>query len=116
MLTQLQIQNGRPKEKPYTLSDGRGLHLYVHSSGSKLWRIRFRFTGKANMLSLGSFPEVSLADARKKRDTIRQQIADGIDPAVQRKTEKARSIEAKENTFGKLAVRTVRPPALAAIQ
>ena len=77
--------------------DGHGLHLYVPTSGSKLWRLRYRFAGKANMLSLGAFPETSLAEARKKRDAIRAQIAAGTDPSLKRKTEKIETLAAKKS-------------------
>ena len=55
-LSQLAIINAKPKDKPYLLLDGEGLHLQIYTSGSKLWRLRFRFGGKANMMSLGAFP------------------------------------------------------------
>src|SRR3954452_5299053 len=104
MLSQLQIANAKPKEKPYMLPDGHGLHLYVPTSGSKLWRLRYRFAGKANMLSLGALSETSLAEARKKRDAIRAQIAAGTDPSLKRKTDKIDALAANKNTFGALAV------------
>jgi hypothetical protein len=64
------------------LPDGHGLHLYVPTSGSKLWRLRYRFAGKANMLSLGALPETSLAEARKKRDAIRAQLPPALIPRL----------------------------------
>ena len=68
-LTQLQLRNARPKEKPYRLFDGGGLYLEVTPTGSKLWLIKFRqLSGKENKLSFGGFPEVYLADARARRD------------------------------------------------
>jgi integrase len=85
------------------LSDGDGLHLLVNESGSKLWRLRFRFAGKANMLSLGPFPTVSLLDARKKRDEAKKQLANGINPSLNRKLEKLSSVVAAQNTFGAVA-------------
>jgi hypothetical protein len=86
-LTLFAIQNAKPKGKPYKLSDGGGLHLLITES-SKLWRFRYRFSGKENMLSLGTFPEVSIADARAKRDdarTARQET--GSDPRAQQRPE-----------------------------
>src|SRR5438046_2460269 len=67
------------------LSDGFGLHLWVQPNGSKLWRFRYRFGGRANMLTFGSFPTVSLATARSKREDARKLVAAGTDPAVKRK-------------------------------
>jgi len=68
MLTALAIDNAKPRDRPYELTDGSGLHLLVMPSGSKLWRFRYRFAGNQLMLSFGAFPEVSLAKARAKRD------------------------------------------------
>jgi integrase len=103
VLTSFGVQNAAPKEKPYKLSDGNGLHLLVNTNGSKLWRLRYRFGGKQNMLSLGSFPEVSLATAREKRDDARKLIAEGIDPSQQKKLDKIAAATAANNTFGVIA-------------
>ncbi|MGY3532601.1 tyrosine-type recombinase/integrase [Bradyrhizobium sp. USDA 4452] len=102
-LSQFSITNAKPKDKPYMLTDGDGLHLLVYTSGSKLWRIRFQFAGKANMMSLGSFPEVSLIEARKRRDDVKVKIAAGINPSVAKKLEKIAAQTAGENTFGAIA-------------
>jgi hypothetical protein len=72
------------------LFDGDGLLLRVIPSGGKWWRFKYRFEGKANMLSLGRYPEISLADARCRRDAARELLRQGIDPSVVRKEEKAR--------------------------
>jgi integrase len=100
-LSQLAITNAKPKDKPYLLLDGDGLHLQIYTSGSRLWRMRFRFRGKANMMSLGAFPAVSLKDAREKRDAIKKQIAAGIDPSLKRKLDKIHAASA--DTFGGIA-------------
>jgi integrase len=102
-LTSLAVQNAKRKEKPYKLSDGSGLHLLVQSSGSKLWRFRYHFAGKENMLAFGSFPEVSLASARAKRDDARKLIADGKDPSQQKKLDKIVAATAANNTYGAIA-------------
>ena len=68
MLSHFVLTNAKPREAPYALADGKGLSLQVRPNGAKLWRFRYRFAGKANMLSLGSFPEVSATDARDARD------------------------------------------------
>ena len=75
-------------DKPYRLSDGGGLYLEVDPSGGKYRRFKYRFP-KEKRISLGVYPEVVLADARKERDKCRKQIADGIDPGVNRKAQKA---------------------------
>lgn len=100
-LSQLAINKAKPKDKPYMLSDGDGLHLQIDTSGSKLWRLRFRFGGKANMMSLGPFPAVSLKDARDKRDELKKQLAAGINPSLRKKLDRINA--AAPNTFGAIA-------------
>ena len=67
-LTDTQLRNLKPLEKPYKISDGNGLHIYVAKTGSKLWRLAYRFDGKAKTLSFGKYPHVTLAQARSRRD------------------------------------------------
>jgi integrase len=100
-LSQLAIINAKPKNKPYLLLDGEGLHLQICATGSRLWRLRFRFRGKAKMLSIGAFPTVSLKEAREKRDQIKKQIAAGIDPSLRRKLDRISSATAE--SFGAVA-------------
>ena len=98
-LTSLAIQNARPKQKSYKLADGDGLHLLVQPNGKKLWRLRYRFAGKENMLAFGSLAAVSLANARSKREAARKLLAEGIDPSQQRKHNKLTAAIAARNTF-----------------
>jgi hypothetical protein len=86
MLTQLAIQNAKPREKSYKRSDGFGLHLLVTTTGAKLWR--YRFARRENMLGFGPFPEVGILDAREQRDAARKLLRQGIDPGAHRKQEK----------------------------
>jgi integrase len=102
-LSSLAVQNAKPRENVYVLTDGNSLHLLVNPNGSKLWRLRYRFGGKQNMLSLGSFPEISLADARVKRDDARKLLANGIDPSRQKKLDKIAAATAGKNTFRAIA-------------
>ncbi|MCW5716919.1 MAG: tyrosine-type recombinase/integrase [Bauldia sp.] len=102
-LTHLAITQAKAKDKPVKLTDGEGLHLVVHPNGSKLWRFRYRFNGKENMISFGAFPAVSLVDARQKRDEARALLAKGGDPAVQRRLDKITAANASRNTFGLVA-------------
>jgi hypothetical protein len=67
-LSQFSVTSAKPRAKPYMLADGDGLHLFVYTSGSKLWRLRYRFRGKANMLSLGSFPAVTSVSRRSSTE------------------------------------------------
>jgi integrase len=103
MLSSLAVQNAKPKTKQYALSDGDGLHLLIKTNGSKLWRLRYRFGGKANMLGVGSFPAVSLAAARAKRDAARKLLASGVDPSRQKKLDRIAAQTAARNTFGAVA-------------
>ncbi|EIE2767495.1 integrase [Salmonella enterica subsp. enterica serovar Sarajane] len=102
-LTDLAIRRSKPKDKPYTLNDGNGLSLLIEPNGSKGWRLRYRFSGKAKLMSLGTYPNVALADARTARDEAKKLIAGGIDPAEVRKAKK-REIESRfGNTFEGIA-------------
>jgi integrase len=87
-LTDPAIRNAKPTEKPRKIFDERGLHLLITPAGGKLWRLRYRFNGKAKLLALGQYPDVGLAAARKKRDAARELVAAGTDPSVVKKAEK----------------------------
>jgi integrase len=100
-LSALAINRTAPKAKPYKLSDGQGLHLLVQPSGRKLWRMRYRFGNRENMLSLGAFPIVPIAEARVRRDEVRKLISAGIDPALRRRLDKLST--ARKDTFGAVA-------------
>lgn len=103
-LTQLEVRNAKPSEKPYRLADGGGLYLEVTPAGGKHWRMKYRqFNRKENRLSFGSFPEVSLTDARAHRDNARRLLADGIDPGRVRSEEARQARIVTENTFEKVA-------------
>jgi len=95
-LTDIKVRAAKPQEKPYKLTDEKGLALLVNPSGSKLWRFRFRSAGVEKMLALGAYPDVSLKDAREKRDNLRKQLAVGQDPSVQRRVEKIAQAETFE--------------------
>ncbi|ENH6102012.1 tyrosine-type recombinase/integrase [Yersinia enterocolitica] len=101
-LTDIKVRTSKPTEKQYKLTDANGMHLLVHTNGSKYWRLQYRFGGKQKMLALGVYPEVSLADARARRDEARKQIANGIDPSDKKKTDKIEQTEAL--TFKEVAI------------
>lgn len=88
MLYDTTIKDAKPGEKPVKLFDERGLYLLVTPTGSRLWRFKYRFDGKEKLLALGSYPDVSLADARKRREEARQLVAAGVDPAAKRRSER----------------------------
>ncbi|WP_252371253.1 tyrosine-type recombinase/integrase, partial [Escherichia coli] len=98
-LTDIQIKRAKPQDKPYTLNDGQGLSLLINPDGSKGWRFRFRFAGKARLMSFGSYDLVSLAEAREKRDIARKQVANGIDPVEERKALRLAQKLSTENSF-----------------
>ncbi len=85
-LTDIQTKRAKPQDKPYTLNDRQGLSLLINPDGSKGWR--FRFAGKARLMSFGNYDLVSLAEAREKRDTARKQVANGIDSVEECKAQK----------------------------
>jgi hypothetical protein len=98
------IKNAKPKEKPYKLTDGGGLYLEVMPTGTKLWRMKFKqANGKESRLAFGAYNEVSLADARTKRDAARKQLAGGVDPAQAKRIEKQRKATLVGNTFEAVA-------------
>ncbi|MGH7069241.1 MAG: tyrosine-type recombinase/integrase, partial [Acetobacteraceae bacterium] len=84
-LTNTEIVNAKPREKPYRLFDGRGLYLEVAPSGGRWWRFKYRFDGKEKRLSLGVYPDVSLKSARDRLDEVRRKLAAGVDPGEERK-------------------------------
>ena len=86
-LTDLKIRQAIPSNKVSKLSDGRGMYLLLHPNGSKYWRMDFRHQGKQKTLALGIWPEVSLREARERRDKAKFEIQRGINPIEQRRTE-----------------------------
>jgi hypothetical protein len=85
-------------DKPYKMADGGGLYLEVDPSGGKYWRFKYRFP-KEKRISLGVYPDVSLAQAREARDQCRKQLVQGIDPGVARKAQKAARVRNAANSF-----------------
>jgi integrase len=89
MLTEVAIRAAKPKEKPYRLSDERGMYLEVAPRGSRYWRLAYRFEGRQKTLALGVYPDTSLKLAREKRDDARTLLASGKDPGAVRKAKRA---------------------------
>jgi len=101
-LTATEIKGAKPKDRAYTLSDGQGLSLHITPKNQKWWRFRYTFNGNAKMISLGTYPEVPLAKARKYLSEAREKVATGIDPSSERKAEKEATLEKEtknKNTF-----------------
>lgn len=84
-LTDLECRKAAPGDRPFKLTDAKGMHLLVQPNGSKLWRLAYRFAGKQKTLSLGAYPYVKLPEARSLRDAAREQITGGVDPMAVRK-------------------------------
>jgi len=95
-LSELKVRNAKAKEKFYKMTDGDGLYLLIAETGRKLWRFRYRFEGKEKLLALGKYPEISLLDARRRRDDARKLLANGVDPGAVRKAQKQSKIEDTE--------------------
>lgn len=102
-LTDTAVRNAKPAERDYKLADSGGLFVLVTPAGGKLWRLKFRIDGKERKLSLGRYPDVSLSEARKRRDEARKQIALGGDPAREKQREKIRAKLSVDNTFAAIA-------------
>lgn len=103
-LTDIQVKNAKPKDKPYKLSDGGAMYLEVMPTGAKLWRMKYRQpSGKENRLTFGSYPETTLAVARDKRTEARRLLNEGIDPAKHRDDVKRLATEKAAHTFEKIA-------------
>ena len=102
-LTETAIKKAKPGDKPIKLSDSRGMYLLVNPVGSKLWRWKYRVLGKEKVLSLGAYPDVSLAQARDGVDKARKTLAAGDDPMAKRKADKVATRTAAEDSFNAVA-------------
>ncbi|MEA3274785.1 MAG: integrase arm-type DNA-binding domain-containing protein [Pseudomonadota bacterium] len=98
-LTDTQIRKAKPTEKAQRLFDGGGLYLEISPKGGKWWRLKYRVEGKEKRLSLGVYPDVSLKEARERRDDARKLLANNIDPSENRKAAKAAKVERAGNSF-----------------
>jgi len=102
-ITDIQCKTAKPKEKTWRMSDGAGMYLEIAPGGAKYWRMKYRFAGKEKRLSFGVYPEVSLLEARDRRDQARRLLRDGKDPLEVRREGKRLAIIQANNTFEKLA-------------
>lgn len=103
-LKDTEIRAIRATDKPVRKADGKGLYVEVFPNGSKLWRLKYRFAGKEKRLALGSYPEISLAEARKRRDAARTTLELGSDPGLERKQEKIAAKVSAANSFESVAL------------
>lgn len=102
-LTDTAVKSAKPKDAPYKLSDGGGMYLLIKPNGGKYWHLAYRFNDKQKLLALGVYPEVSLKEARLKRDIAKKQLQDGKDPSEAKKEEKRLSSLQSDNTFEAIA-------------
>ncbi|MBC8641168.1 integrase arm-type DNA-binding domain-containing protein [Caballeronia sp. EK] len=102
-LTELKIRNAKPSDKQQKLFDERGLYLLVTPTGGKWWRLKYRFGGKEKSLSMGVYPDVGLKEARENRDAARKLLARGVDPAIDRKVQRAGEVARAANSFEAVA-------------
>ena len=98
-LSDLRIRKAKAREKPYKLGDSGGLYLLVKPNGSKFWKQKYRYRGTERMLSHGRYPDVSLAQARQKRDEARALLAEGGDPSVKKRLDQIEAETQSRNTF-----------------
>lgn len=103
-LTARQIDTAKPKDKSYKLADSGGLFLSVSVTGSKSWRMKYRINGKEKLLTIGLYPAITLADARKAREAAKELLAKGIDPSQKKKSDRIESLIAADDTFKAIAI------------
>ena len=102
-LSDIAIRKAKPTAKPLKLTDGGGLYLILNPTGSRWWRLDYRFAGKRKTLSMGTYPNTGLKAARERRDAARTLLASGVDPAQSRRAEKAAGVDRAANSFEVLA-------------
>ena len=105
-LTDIKVRSTKPRDKTSKLFDSGVLYLEVRTSGSRYWRWKYRFAGKEKRLAFGVYPDITLKAARDKRDTARQQLANGVDPGEARKAE--RVAQAGAESFERLRASGMR--------
>lgn len=103
MLNDIKVKTAKAKDKDYKISDEKSLFLLVKPNASKLWRFSYRFEGKQKTLSLGQYPDTSLAQARSKRDKARKTLAEGLDPVEVKKSAKSDRLNELSNSFEVIA-------------
>jgi hypothetical protein len=104
-LADVRIRTAKAKSKPYKLFDGGGLFIVINPTGSKLWRLKYRFFNKERLYSIGAYPDTGAAEARQIRDNVKKLISQGIDPVQNRKITRYQKMEAGQNTLEVIARR-----------
>lgn len=98
-ITDTAIRNAKPGAKPFKLADGGGMFLLVNPTGGKLWRLKYRIDGREKLLAIGTYPEVGLGEARRRREEARELIAMGKDPSREKQRDKIRAKLQASDTF-----------------
>lgn len=102
-LSDTAIKKAKPEQKPYKMADGGGMYLEVMPTGSKYWRLKYRFGGKEKRLAFGVYPDVTLAEARSRRDDARKLLANDTDPSAAKQAKKLSNAELGANSFEVIA-------------
>jgi integrase len=102
-LTAIEAKSAKATDKLQKLADGGGMYLLIHPNGSKYWRLDYRFAGKRKTLAVGVYPDVSLLDARERREAARKLLANGADPGSVKKAQKTAIVALAENSFERVA-------------
>jgi integrase len=102
-LTDTAVRKAKPDAKPYKMADGGGMFMLVQPNGGKWWRLKYRFGGKEKLLSFGTYPELTLADARTRREEARKLLANGADPGAVKQAQKKQVKVEAANSFEAIA-------------
>ena len=103
-ISDTKARKAAPADKPYRIPDSDGLYLDVRPSGKKYWRVRYFLHGKENLYTPGQYPQVTLKEARKQRDDVKHNAAQGIDPKALQQEERDRSKRSQEDSFDAIAI------------
>ena len=103
-ISDTKARKAAPADKPYRIPDSDGLYLDVRPSGKKYWRVRYFLHGKENLYTPGQYPQVTLKEARKQRDEVKHNAAQGIDPKALQQEERDRSKRSQEDSFDAIAI------------
>jgi hypothetical protein len=99
MLTDTAVKKAKGQKKPYKLADSGGLYLLVSTTGHRSWRMKYRHGGKERLLTFGGYPQLSLVEAREKREAAKRALREGRDPGVEKKQERAAQAIGASHTF-----------------
>jgi integrase len=102
-LSDVKVKNAKPKNKNYKLSDGGGLYLLITPSGGKLWRMKYTYREKEKLLAIGTYPTITLSEARQHKDNAKKLLNNGVDPSLHKKAEKEARCEVINNSFEVIA-------------